>query len=135
MPIVNTSISIECIIESSPILFWTIIVVSSRQSPHHQDIYKDLAEPYKALLSTIIIGPIESLQTIQAILLLCLWPFPVKHHYNEPSLNYCSLAISAALQMGLHRPSHSTEYKATDKTESWLDSMITWMACFQVSTL
>lgn len=135
MPIVNTSISIESIFQSSPILFWTIIVVSSRYNPHHSDIYTDLTEPYKALLSTIILGPISSLQTIQAILLLCLWPFPVKHQHNEPSLNYCSLAISAALQMGLHRPSHSMEYKAADKVESSLDSMMTWMACFQISTL
>jgi hypothetical protein len=69
------------------------------------------------------------------MLLNCIWPFPVRHQHDEPSLNYCSVAVSAATQMGLHSPGHSTEYNISDKTESNIDKTMTWMACVLASIL
>jgi hypothetical protein len=135
LPIVDTSVSLESIHMSSPLLFWTIAVVTCRHDPRYQDLYQTLTAPYEELLSTILVRSINSLKNIQAILLLCIWPFPVRHQHDEPSLNYCSMAVSAAMQMGLHRPGYSTEYKISDMTESDLDKTITWMACVQISVL
>ena len=135
LPIVNTNASLESIYTSSPLLFWTIALVTCRHNPRHQDLYQALAAPYEGLLSTILVRSIHSLKNIQAILLLCIWPFPVRHQHDQPSLNYCSMAVSAAMQMGLHRPGHSAEYNISDKTESNIDKTMTWMACVQVSIL
>ncbi|KAE9373138.1 hypothetical protein N431DRAFT_406474 [Stipitochalara longipes BDJ] len=135
LPIISTQTSVNDLYNSSPILFWTIIVVSSHQNPHHSDLHLNLEEPYKNLLSTLLIKPITSLKTLQAILLLCLWPFSVKHQHEEPSLNLCGLAINAGLQMGLHQPSRLSDYKTADRTSSNSESIMTWMACFEISTI
>ena len=135
MPIINTETPINDLYKSSPILFWTIIVVSSNQRPQQSELHTNLEEPYRTLLSTLLMKPVTSLKTLQAILLLSFWPFSVRHQYEEPSLNLCGLAINAALQMGLHRPSNLGDYGTADRTSSKSESMMIWMTLFQISTM
>jgi len=134
MPIVDTRVSIDKMCLSNPLLFWTIIVVSCCQNPQHGNLHPRLASPYQKLLSTALVNSINSLQAVQAILLLCVWPFPIRHERDDPSLNYCGLAISAAMQLGLHCPSYRNEYKISKTPESKTHSVVTWLACFQIST-
>ena len=51
------------------------------------------------------------LPTVQAILLLALWPFPNFKSTNDLSVTLSSIAISASMSIGLHRPMNSHDFK------------------------
>lgn len=134
-PILETDMSVDFLHQSNPLLFWTIIFISSRHDNVLYVHYDNLTEPFKRLLSTYLVEPIRSLYTIQALLLYCLWPVPVRKQILDSSWNFCSLAVSAAIRMGLHQSDATWEYdfsqlSATDRQVR----QRTWLGCFIVST-
>jgi hypothetical protein len=52
-----------------------------------------------------------SLATVQAVLLLAIWPFPTSQSTNDLAVTLGSVAISAAMSIGLHRPLNSHDFK------------------------
>lgn len=120
--------SINVIHQTSPLLFWTIILISSR----HTEM---LIEPYKNLLSRQLIEPVRSLYTIHALLLFCLWPLPVRKQILDSSWNYCGFAVSAAIRMGLHQLEATFEYDFSQFSAQDLEiRRRTWLGCFIIST-
>ncbi|KAK9234060.1 hypothetical protein V1525DRAFT_422593 [Lipomyces kononenkoae] len=93
----------------------------------------DLISQY-TLLSETLLRSIRSVYVIQSLLLLCLWPFPIKNQIHDPSWNYCGIAVAAALQMGLHQTEANWEYGFRDLSSVDLDiRLTTWLGCFLVS--
>jgi hypothetical protein len=134
-PILDTRKSINAIHDMSPILFWTIGIVSSRFHGEHSSCFLELKEAYLELLSTTLVKAIRSVHTIQALLIICLWPLPVKKQIYDPSWGYCSLAVSAALQIGLHQSGSQWEYgfhKLSARDVEFRTK--TWLGCFLVNT-
>lgn len=128
LPILDTRLHVNVLHQTNPFLFWTIILISSRH-------VEALVNPYKNLLSRQLIEPVRSLYTIQALLIFCLWPLPVRKQVVDSSWNYCGFAINAAIRMGLHQLESTFEYDFTQFSAQ--DSEIrrtTWLGCLIVST-
>lgn len=130
--------SIDALHESSSILFWTIILVSSQWHPTQSHLYQQLVAPHQSLLSTVVKIAIQSVQQIHALILLCHWPVPLTRQSEDPSWNYCGMVMNAAMQMGLHQPGSRSElygygYSNAPRTSTEIRTM-TWMACFSIST-
>ena len=127
-PILDMRMSINTLHQTSPLLFWAIILISSR----HQE---NLAESYKTLLSKQLIEPIRSLYSIHALLIYCLWPIPSRKQILDSSWNYCGFAVSAAIRMGLHQSDATWEYDFSQFSAQDIEiRRRTWLGCFIVST-
>jgi hypothetical protein len=126
-PILDTSISVAELYQYSPILFWTIIMISSRWHRSMSRLHKLLLESYRSILSGTFIEPFHhSLESIQAIILICIWPLAVPRQVDDPTWNYCGLVTNAAVRMGINRLDLRREGSHLDKGISIKNK--TWMA-------
>ena len=108
--VLDTSPTLAELRKQSSILFWSIVLTSSRYHPLYSYIYPSLIQPYEQLLSSYLVRAIHSLNTIHAIMILVTWPLPVKRQPEDPTWNYCGLIINAAICIGLHRPGREKEF-------------------------
>ena len=132
LPILDIQKPVDAVLRESPLLFWAVVVVSARDHPEHSTYFSSLLVPFKGLLSEYLVSPFRSERTIQALLLLCTWPFPVNMQADDPSWNYCGMAVAAALQRGL-KPSLGTAFQDPAADDASL-KIKTWLGCFVVST-
>lgn len=71
--------------------------------------------------------------TIQALLLVSMWPFPVDTLWKDPSLLMISVARSAAMQNGLHRPETMQDFqrvKTQLAPEEFHAAVKLWVGCY-----
>ena len=116
-------------------LFWTIVVVSSRFHPSLNALHSALQPHQEALLTGNVLA-LPSLKGVHSVLIMCLWPNFAQSEMREPAWNLSGLAISMAMAMGLHTPQSSHEYtKPLDDMPGTLESRwMTWLMCFEVNT-
>ena len=120
----------------SPVLFWCIICVASRRYYSNIALFASLAEPVMRLVWDSVAAPPVSLYNIQAILLLCTWPFPHSSLWLEPTPVLSNVALSAAMQLGLHRPESADEFMRRKTRLSDAQNQLrlkTWIACNNVA--
>lgn len=86
------------------------------------------------MLSEYLTRSIRSIWTIQALLLLCLWPFPVASQLDDPSWEYCGMAVAAALKMGLDDSPASWGEAIRPSSDELTWRSKTWLGCLCVST-
>lgn len=135
LPILNIGKSVDGVYEDSKLLFWTMAYISTRYHAAHQQQSAELLTPLKRLLSEHLVESIQSVYTIQALLLLSLWPFEVRYQRDDASWNYCSLAVSAAIQMGLDDTKAQPRPGIAEPSEEARQlGLKTWLGCFWVST-
>jgi hypothetical protein len=90
--------SSEVIYGKSPLLFWVICAVASsnrlkpRFVPHTRN-----------LVAEILTTPAISVEAVQALLIMCMWPFNFSGLVDDVSFFYSGLATRIGLQLGLHR--------------------------------
>ena len=119
-----------------------MILVAAQSHDRHSAIYDQVASAHDNLLSGIVHIAIQRVETVQALLLLCLWPVPKPRAAYDPSWNYIGLAIHAAAQLGCHDP-----LPATSAARDWMGfgsgaardvepsiQASTWLACFRIGT-
>lgn len=128
LPILDTRTSIGSMQKNTPLLFWTIIAVSCRFHPNYCHMLPLLRDPYQVLLGRALTTSPMSLCTVQALLVLCHWPFPCEKQPQDPSWNYCGTAINAALYLGLNSP----KYHISSQEQNIRSR--TWLACFYIGT-
>src|SRR5580692_10095121 len=128
LPILNRRTPIGTMQKNTPLLFWTIMVVSCRYHRNLCHRFPLLRDPYHELLGKALTTSPMSLCTIQATLLLCYWPFPCAKQPQDPSWNYCGIAINAALYLGLDSPKDHQLSKLS--AEELNIRSKTWLACF-----
>ena len=70
------------------------------------------------------------------MILICVWPFPVRTQSDDPSWLWSSSAVHIAMTLGLHKLGHEWEYGDTMCAHDGeiQTRKITWLAVFQVST-
>ncbi|KAF2026640.1 hypothetical protein EK21DRAFT_92191 [Setomelanomma holmii] len=137
LPILNPTISIAKLYDTSPVLFWTIVAVTTQRPvlPSHTQICESLREPFiKFFRSEILDAPIP-LQTIQATNYLTMFPFPIRTQTQDSSWLYSGVAVNAAMYMGLHRAKQAPSlqsigvYAGSPRARAH-----TWLGCFLTST-
>ena len=111
------------------------MLTAAREHPVHHDLHAQLLSAFKRYLCEYQFTGIRHIDSIQALLLLSLWPMPARNQGCDPSWNYCHLAVSAALQMGLARstPSSGTNMAEASADEEEEARLKTWLGCFVVS--
>jgi len=120
----------EAVYAKNPLLFWVICAVSSSTNTMLK-----LQPGIQAMIGKVVVNPPRSVETVQALLILCMWPFPFYSTLDDPSFVYCGIATQIALQIGLHRPGLSQEFSKRKEVLEIDDHVRngTWMACYIVS--
>ncbi|CZR69995.1 uncharacterized protein PAC_19896 [Phialocephala subalpina] len=122
-------------LSSSPLLFWTIITVSS--SFPNRSLYERLQPIVRRLLASGLCPFAMSQELCQALCLLCLWPLEASDPNDDPHFMYAGMATHIAMQMGLHRPQFTHEFKqikelGVNPHETPTSRWMTWCACIFV---
>lgn len=120
----------------STLLFWVICAVTSSWKQQTQ-----LSPMIKPMIAASIHVSSYSVETIQALLIMCIWPFKTARLSEDPSKFYSSIAAQMSLQLGLHRPSQpywplqhgslSGPLTAADKEVR----LTTWLSCYLINQM
>ncbi|KAF7967362.1 hypothetical protein HWV62_34645 [Athelia sp. TMB] len=68
-----------------------------------------------SMVANLLITPVRTLGTVQALLLLCEWQVPQSGEWEGRGWLYCGVAIQYSLLLGLHRPHHSEDFTSDYK--------------------
>ncbi|KAH8883028.1 hypothetical protein GQ53DRAFT_830986 [Thozetella sp. PMI_491] len=125
----------------SPLLFWSIVAATSKASPPHAHLYRQLLNPIRRMVMAAAYDTENILQQIQALLILCIWPLPYGATIDDPAWMYCGIITHKALRIGLHRLHTKHEFEHTYRPRAARDRELervrrnTWAACFIVNHL
>ncbi|KAI0399133.1 hypothetical protein F4802DRAFT_590813 [Xylaria palmicola] len=135
--------SLSSFYTSSPLLFWTIVLVASHHHPEHSGLYAQLLSPCEELLKPFVNTAIQSIHEIHALLLLCLWPAPNRTESASPTWNYIGLAVGACMRLNLAKatPPNSIDiqldaqgHHGRSPEASMQTRRLTWLACLAITT-
>ncbi|KAL2831543.1 fungal-specific transcription factor domain-containing protein [Aspergillus cavernicola] len=120
--------------EKAPLLFWSVLAIASKGSGKHASDYPRLQILSRQLAADILLLGTRSIYLVQALLLLCVWSFPLEDMNKELLSMYCAVAISMARSLGLHRPQYPFPLFAAKASEiGTLETRTaTWLSCFIV---
>lgn len=120
---------------ANKLLLWTVLTLASFHGADDSATYLSLVEPVRRLAADLYGPQSRSFKTMQALLLLCIWPFPFQQTINDPSPMYAALATSIGYQSGLHRPQHRDDFdeNTTMPVQSTSVETATWCGCFIVN--
>ena len=114
----------------SPLLFWTIVAIGSRKYPDDPTVLSLLAPRLLKLVREAVFS--RDLPTIQAFLLLCVWPIPVDTLDNDISPVLIGVILQLALNVGLHLHGDGQDFSRItlnpDSHEEIFRSKL-WMSC------
>ncbi|KAL2401669.1 hypothetical protein ABEF93_007783 [Exophiala dermatitidis] len=147
LPFLDEKTSPESYYLSSPLLYWSIIAVASRQYRRESSLLHRLGPILSEAVWSIFGTCPMTVPNIQTLLLLSTWPLPNIHLWNDSSLVMCNTALTCALHLGLHRPGREEEYTRdtvvmgnqgsreglTARTEKLRERNRTWCACIAVA--
>ena len=119
---------------SSPLLFWSIIAVAARQYRKDIELLDRISQPLNDLLWRKAAESPGTLGNIQALILVSKWPFLNLRLRNDRSIILTSVAVTAAMQVGMHRPGRENDYSKdqidlnlaarAEWTRTWLSAVI-----------
>ncbi|KAL4808964.1 hypothetical protein BDV18DRAFT_133603 [Aspergillus unguis] len=132
LPFLDQEQSPEDYYTASPLLFWTIISVGARRYQPDTNLLNSLAGPVTRLVWSTLADVPQSYHVVKALCILCSWPFPTSSTSTDPTFMLCGLMIQVAMQLGLHRPSHTqdfSKYRVELVEEELRDKVRTWAVC------
>lgn len=137
LPFLDPLRSADTYHDTSPLLFWTIITVASRNWSADKTLVATLYRVVQKMAWASVAEPPLCLPDIQALLLLCLWPSTNMHVWSDISVSFSTLAMNSCMHIGLHRPDHFQEFTKPPKPlapapfseEERVERGRTWAAC------
>ncbi|USP74362.1 methylisocitrate lyase [Curvularia clavata] len=132
LPLINTTKSPHEHFESSELLFWTIISVASRREVSQPTLLPKLARTVTDLTWRTLRSIPHNLSTVQALALLCTWPFPTSSSTQDPTFMFVGLMLQIATQMGLHRARDVQDFTKRPTTldaSEYAEWVHTWASC------
>jgi transcriptional regulatory protein LEU3 len=88
---------------SAPLLFWAIISVASRRYEAIPDLLNQLAQHVCTLVWRTLQAAPFSVHVVQALTLLCTWPFPSDNSTSDLRYMWTGMMIQIGIHIGLHR--------------------------------
>jgi hypothetical protein len=131
LPFLNPDRRPDEYFQRSSLLFWTIIAVAARHYKKDR-IHIALAAPVMRLTWQTLAEVPQNYHVVKALCLLCTWPFSTSSTSTDPTFMLCGAMMHIALQIGLHRPSHSqdfTKFKLDLREAEVADRVRTWATC------
>ncbi|KAJ5684365.1 uncharacterized protein N7477_000710 [Penicillium maclennaniae] len=132
LPFLDRQKSADDYFNTSPLLFWTIISVGARRYQSDTGLLTSLAGPVTRLVWSTLADIPQSYHVVKALCLLCSWPFPTSSTSTDPTFMLCGMMVQVAMQLGLHRPSHSqdfSKFRVELIEEELRDKVRTWAIC------
>ncbi|KKK20508.1 hypothetical protein ARAM_001107 [Aspergillus rambellii] len=136
IPLLDPGVSPDSYYAASPLLFWTVTLVSSRRYADEPGLFVNLTAPVKKMLWDTISNPPQTWHAVQSILLVCLWPFPTSSLSSDITSILLSAAQTIAVRLGLHRPEAIQEFSRTKKRLSpteIAEAARIWATCYIAS--
>lgn len=121
LPIFDTSFSPDNCYSQSPLLFWTIIGISSRSYDKNPTLASALSQH---ILDMAFLSPLAAsspIHTIRALLLLITWPFPKGTRKNDCTFALAGLMLHMALENGLRGHRSCPQHLSTRTADASLD--------------
>ena len=131
--ILDPSISPDECYDRSTLLFWSIISIAARRYEEDGTLLASLAPCVKRLMWSTISVPPYSRFAVQAILLLSMWSFPTNSMSTDISFIAVSVAKSASMQLGLHRPETLQDFlrvQTRTSPQEFQDAVKVWAGCY-----
>lgn len=132
LPFLDPKLSPEDYYNASNLLFWTIISVGARRYQGDSALLNSLAGPVSRLVWSTLADIPQSYHVVKALALLCSWPFPTSSTSTDPTFMLCGMMVQVAMQLGLHRPSHTqdfSKFRVELIEEELRDKVRTWAIC------
>ena len=132
LPLIDANKSPQEYYAASELLFWVIISIASRHLPARPTLLAKLARSVTDLLWVTLRSIPYTLASVQALALLCTWPFPTSSSTADPTFMLTGMMIQVATQMGLHRALDAQEFVKVPRRLSaseYADWIRTWKAC------
>ncbi|KAJ5163216.1 uncharacterized protein N7500_005046 [Penicillium coprophilum] len=132
LPFLDRNQSPEDYYSSSSLLFWIVISVGARRYQGDSNLLNSLAGPVTRLVWSTLADIPQSYHVVKALALLCSWPFPTSSTSTDPTFMLCGMMVQVAMQLGLHRPSHTQDFSKfrVELIEDELkDKVRTWAIC------
>jgi transcriptional regulatory protein LEU3 len=120
------------IYNQSEFLFWTMVITGARTYKKDPTIVEALINPVKALMRESLFDPLQAISTIQAVLLLSLWPTPINTTFKDQTHAMTGAAMNLALQKGLSKSSRKQDFAGVPLKYSESDQVFRarlWMYC------
>lgn len=123
--------------DDGELLFWTIILTAARHHGKHHRLNQTLETAHARLRADKCSEAIRKLPDLQAVLLLCMWPLPVKSQDGDTAGLRLAEALSGVRQMGLDMredeiPSGITRAAKRLQQYSARTVRLTWLKCFEL---
>lgn len=116
----------------SPLLFWTIVAIGARKYSKDPTILTLLGPKVIELAARGIFSQTERLPTIQAYLLLCIWPMPVDTLHKDITPVLSGAMLSLAVSNGLHVQGIGQDFSRTTLEHNENECIYRaklWVAC------
>lgn len=107
LPILDPSWGPDTFYTLSPLVFWCIVVTGSRRYDLDPTILHRLAPGVSQMALRSLPQFSSYFPTICGLVMLCVWPLPMKTMHEDLSPLYSGAAMQIALQHGLHLSPHS----------------------------
>ncbi|KAK7757120.1 hypothetical protein SLS62_000667 [Diatrype stigma] len=135
LPLLDPHLPPDGYYDLCPFLFWAIVYIGSRK--YSQD--PTLLHRLSSCINTKALLALESraapIQTIQGLLLLCLWPVPINTAQKDLSSVLSGAAMALAMQIGLHVAGVGQEFaraKLVSTRSQKLFRAQLWMHCIMI---
>lgn len=132
LPFLNPDRSPEDYYNRSPLLFWTIMALGARHYKADEELFPALTGPLMRLVWATLAEVPQNYHVVKALILLCAWPMPTSSTSTDPTFMLCGLMMQTALQIGLHRPSHSqdfSKFRVELREVELQDRVVVWSVC------
>lgn len=97
-------------LQQSPFLFWVIVATGARGYSKDPTLYERIVRQVSRLALESLFSMTNLIPTIEAVLILCLWPTPVNTMFKDPSHALAGTAMQLAIVNGLHVFGHEQDF-------------------------
>ncbi|KAI0649349.1 hypothetical protein C8Q79DRAFT_904183 [Trametes meyenii] len=115
----------------SPFLFTVICGIASRFYAERPELYHQAMNCARLAAGSTLIGGQKSVETVQAYILLSVYPVPARKWEEDRCWVYIGLAIRIATDLNLHHP-HTVEPKNEQHAREMLNRTRAWLNCFNL---
>ncbi|KAF2659801.1 C6 zinc finger domain-containing protein [Lophiostoma macrostomum CBS 122681] len=139
LPILDPSLSPNEFYDTSPFLFWSIIVTGSRRYTEDPTILDKTSQLITPLAFSSMALRSTPIPVIQGLLILCTWRLPTNSMYKDMTHVLCGAAVHLATQIGLHvagvgqdfarMPIKKDQDQAVFRAKLWMQCVIASISC------
>jgi hypothetical protein len=133
LDILDPTVSPDTYYSGSPLLFWAVISVAARHYERDITLLSTLNPCVTKLLWVTLSVLPHNRFTIQAMLLLSMWPLPTPSMSTDMSFMLVSMAKTATMHVGLHRPEFVQDFlrvKTRLGPQEFQDAVKVWAGCY-----